>query len=579
MKLQPMKMRTFFMLAALCVAVALLAEHYPAVQMLEYVKWGLVAWLAVDVVVSVLPAGWLVRAPRASDGMRWSANLFEDALAQGAEPHRFNLIGDPSQPWPEPSWPDTYIGEFMPRGLEEVRPIDYHVEVPSPTDALIHYGAQLNQLREAAERDFAKVFDELPVPDPEALRADIHRTWHPGQRGRAEAIRDSAFGKRMSELAFNALAGTGPDTGHLTRGIVPDTGTAAALIREVEAKHGTLRQTDPDGTVTETTTPVSDNGEVHMLDVAFKPADGHKPVFFGMDFAREPGVSVGIDTVLPPVEYGPEALADLRNHGVAYHRVGLDDAGALRFEHAPVAEVQALVMGQERLEVHVGPLQWGGDDELERELAKGGMVVSGTPSGPIAKVDYDPRALRLLRPDPVGDSRAKHRSRYWEYRYDAQNPEITEDELQRRLLDRPTDAASVRKAVAAVTNELRTYAPPSLQLTGPAGEPAREADGSAMGAVQDVKHLAMVRVADVGALAVSLAVDNDHLRNELNASMAMRQEASRQLAAMDLNEDGRHPSEDLGAMSRADAKKLCIAMGWLIQQETVAVWAEPSDYD
>lgn len=190
--------------------------------------------------------------------------------------------------------------------------------------------------------------------------------------------------------------------------------------------------------------------------------------------------------------------------------------------------------------------------------------------------EADLRALRLLRPDPAGDSRAKHRSRYWEDRYDAMNPEITEDQLQRRMLDRPTDAASVRKAVAAVTNELRTYAPPSLQLAGPEAIPQL---GGALVPVEEVQHLAMVRVADVGALAVSLAVDNDHLRNELNASMAMRQEASRQLAAMDLNEDGRHPSEDLGAMSRADAKKLCIAMGWLIQQETVAVWAEPSDYD
>lgn len=181
MKLKPMKMATFFMVTVLCVAVALLAQRFPEFHVLEYAKWGLVAWLALDVVVSVLPAGWLVRAHTPARG--WASRLFDElpperddriwspeqlaaikASMEAGEPHRFNLIGDPD-PFPD------YIGEFKPRTLEELTPLPYQRPVlrtlsPDEVPAAAREALRPAPVDDHAERPWPPVCVKPPELDP-----------------------------------------------------------------------------------------------------------------------------------------------------------------------------------------------------------------------------------------------------------------------------------------------------------------------------------------------------------------------------------------------------------------------------
>jgi len=693
MKLQPMKMRTFLLLAVLCVAAALLAEHYPGFQVLEYAKWGLVAWLALDTGAAVLAHFRLVRAGararrQAREDAQWDrdavARLTSEPYAADAYPLHAIRTLDELPPIPElhpptldlpdppeldpnlrgpgsPDLADAFEAGMLPpmnirrefaarraehdrrmaegrmtyderkridqlRALEvedyvtkvlayddavdawlagdRTRPQPIRPERPSwlrstrvlPATTLPTGSESTQEARSGAVSGDSQLLDKdrdawgnevhgavkglvesdgvALTPHEEAdLRERVHAFMAPGEPstlvGDPPGIEGSKDEKPLMYADLVSLRDA-MDAAGIVPLRVPDTGTAADLIREVEAKHG------------------------------MKPAAGEPRRFID----TLPGVSVGIDTVLPPIEYGKEALADLRNHGVAYHRVALDDAGNPRFEHVPASEVlvdrtiteasmswkpvelrpenvgryfgtpaaefgliavdpmPVMVMGPERMEAHAGPLHWQ-EDELERALGSGGMVLTSPPAGPARDADgLHPTNLRLRQQE--------RQRRYWVDRITQLDPDLMDEnnhsgpaEVVRALFRSPDGMGEedVRRTVTQLAHEVAAYVPP--RLAGPSASGEALAQSGELAVLADTRIHAHGKVEAIGKVAIALAQANARLRTQAVAHFGQRLAMdTRGTEHSDVEVDD-NPGARFAAMSRDEALAICEAMGWV----------------
>lgn len=470
-------------------AVILLAQRFPEFQVLEYAKWGLVAWLAVDIVVSVLPAGWLVRTPTPARG--WASRLFDElhperddriwspeqlaaikASMEAGEPHRFNLIAAPGV---RERYPADYIGEFKPRALEEMTPIP-ELAIPTPE-----------------------------LPDPPDL-ADAFAATVAAATGQPAL----ASGMAASLAAYAEFAG---DDAHLVSPDLLDFGLAPY-------------HDDP---------PPETGHESEILATTTLPT--------GSDFTQE--AHSGIVS-------GDSQLLDKER-----------DAWGNEVHGA----VKALVMGPERLEVHVvGPLQWGGDDELERLMAEAsgtGMILTSPPAGPVRVADG-------LHPTDLRQRREQRQSAYWRDRITQLDPDLMDEnnhsgpaEVVRALFRAPDglDEEGVRRTVTTLAHEVASFTPPLLAR--PMTKDEAMANAAALTTLADVRVHAHRKVEAIGNVAIALAQANARLRTQAIAHFGQRLHMDTRGSEHSTVEVDDNPAERFAAMSRDEAFAICERMGWI----------------
>lgn len=470
-----------FLLGGIAMGLAIIGSPHPLTQLL----WTRGMWAVLGGLF--LAAGWAVgrailarRRARAMADYQWSGEELA-AAQQDAEPYVINRINPRAVAIDSPTLPDAIAYTFMAREQGDT---------------------------------------EAPPNDPELVAGDRPRLYGPG------GLIDRTMAQQLARRQINA-AQAEIDRWHRR---VDE--YAAKVQAYSDLLIGTGRMTEPDGTVTEAHVPVVDNGEVHTLNVA-DTEQLTRGITITMDDTRVPSeeqqakdreiVRKAGDDFLGQfafdVEHGgisPAAAEDLRNHGIAFHRVSTGEDGAVSTQHVPIAD--------------------------------------------ICQPDTTTRAARA---EAVRRAQHENRARYWTERGENLDPDIVRlgaGELgERLLLGDGADANKGRRGqMDALLRHMATFTPLSLP------PPTSDSGQAALLAMADTRMEAYRVLQAAAAIAEKAIVENEELRGRLVAGLGMMQAARHAASSSEIDPDVEERIvARFDTLTEADARQVCIDRGWL----------------